>query len=73
MPGVHLRGFSKKFEMTLKLYSGYGERWFMKKPKAKNLVTLSLKAEVRPSPRSRERDRIKKLIANLDGGKSLEN
>jgi hypothetical protein len=45
-----------------------GKDGSLKKPKAKNLVTLSLKAEVRPSP-PRERDRIKKRIANLDGGK----
>jgi hypothetical protein len=42
----------------------WGKKVHEKKPKAKNLVTLSLKAEVRPSPRSRERDRIKKRIAN---------
>ena len=34
--------FSKKFEMTLMLFSGAWGRWFMKKPEAKNLVTLYL-------------------------------
>jgi 4-hydroxy-L-threonine phosphate dehydrogenase PdxA len=35
-------------------------------------VTLSLKAEVRPFPRSRERDRIKKLICKLRWRKGLK-
>ncbi len=32
----------KKFETVLTGYSGAGGNWFMKKPEAKNLVTLSL-------------------------------
>ncbi len=39
----YLREFSKKFEMILMLFSGAWGKWFMKKPEAKNLVTLSLK------------------------------
>ncbi len=38
----YLREFSTKFEMILMLFSGAWGRWVMKKPDAKNLVTLSL-------------------------------
>ncbi len=40
----YLREFKKKYEMTLMLFSGTlgGEEDSLKKPDAKNLVTLSL-------------------------------
>ncbi len=34
--------FSKKFETVLMEYSGAGGNWFIKKPEAKILVTLSI-------------------------------
>jgi hypothetical protein len=39
---TYLREFTKKFKTVLKRYSGLGGNWFMKKPEAKTLVTLSL-------------------------------